>query len=80
MGKVQVVEKTGEIEGKPIKWNVLSIQGFMSGELHTLELKLMKTEATLARMLLGSNESGGEVKTKEGGEVDVTKKEASWLD
>lgn len=53
---IKVVNKTGEIDGKPITWNVLAITSFIGGDFQTLELKLNKTEALLANMLLGSNE------------------------
>lgn len=54
MAVVKVEEKTGEIDGKPIKWNVLAITGYMDDDFQTLELKLSKTEAMLARLLLNS--------------------------
>lgn len=56
MAKVQVTSKQADIDGKPIQWNVLSIIGYAGGELQTLELKLSKTEAMLARILLSNDE------------------------
>lgn len=56
MGYVTVTPKTGEIDGKPIKWQVLSISGSIDGIENTLELKLNKTEAMLAKLLLNSDE------------------------
>lgn len=57
MARVNVLEKTGEIDGKPIKWNVLQVTGSLDGLAHTLELKLSKTEAMLAKILLTSDEN-----------------------
>lgn len=55
--QVTVVHKTAEIDGKPIKWNVLAITSYIGGDFQTLELKLNKTEALLCNMLLGSDEN-----------------------
>jgi len=55
--QVKVVIKNSEIDGKPITWNVLAITSYIGGDFQTLELKLSKTEALLANMLLGSDES-----------------------
>lgn len=65
---VKVVEKNSEIDGKPIKWQVLSIIGFLSGDYQTLELKLTKTEAMLAKLLLSSDESKPVVETRKSNE------------
>lgn len=73
MAVVKVIEKNSEIDGRPITWNVLSITGFMQGDIQTLELKLSKTEAMLANLLLKSDENKPEVHTKAGGNVEVTK-------
>jgi len=53
---VKVIVKNSDIDGKPITWNVLAITSYIGGDFQTLELKLTKTEALLANMLLGSNE------------------------
>lgn len=53
MKNVQVIQKSGEIDGKPINWQVLAITGTIDGMPNTLELKLNKTEAMLAKILLG---------------------------
>jgi hypothetical protein len=57
MTRVNVLLKNGDIDGKPITWNVLQINGTLSGQENTLELKLNKTEAMLARILLASDEN-----------------------
>lgn len=54
MAVVKVETKNGDIDGKPITWNVLAITGYMDDDFQTLELKLTKTEAMLARILLNS--------------------------
>lgn len=56
MTNVSVVEKNAEIDGKPIRWTVLAIVGSIGGETQTLELKVNKTEAMLAKLLLNSKE------------------------
>lgn len=53
MSSVSVVTKTGNIDGKAITWTVLAIKGVIDGEENTLEIKLLKTEAMLAKILLG---------------------------
>lgn len=73
MAVVKVVEKTGEIDGKPINWNVLAITGYMHDDYQTLELKLSKTEAMLARLLLNSE---GDVPTTNSGPANAEEKEA----
>lgn len=74
MSKVYVTDKSGEIDGKPIKWVVLSISGTISGVTQTLELKMNKTEAMLARILLASNEDLKVYPSTEHGDVNVSKK------
>jgi len=64
MAVTQVVVKNSEIDGKPITWNVLAITGFIGGEFQTLELKLSKTEALLANMILKSSEAPNTVARK----------------
>jgi len=71
MAHVNVLLKKSEIDGKPIEWNVLQVTGTLDGLAHTLELKLSKTEAMLAKILLTSEEnpttstySNGNVGTK----------------
>lgn len=73
MAKVTVIDKQGEIDGRPIKWTVLSIIGSLDGKTHTLELKLNKTESMLARILLDSKENLSVVNGGQGGNVNVTK-------
>lgn len=53
MSAVNVVTKRSEIDGKPIMWTVLAITGKIDGIENTLEIKLAKTEAMLAKILLG---------------------------
>lgn len=86
MANVQVLEKKAEIDGRPVNWKVLGITGYINGEFQTLEVKLNKTEAMLANMLLKSDENP-EVHTSKGGSVDVKKSRdtepeivESWLD
>lgn len=57
MALVQVIKKSGDIDGKPINWQVLAISGTIDGITQTLELKVNKTEAMLANLLLNSKES-----------------------
>lgn len=52
MAVTKVVENNSEIDGKPIKWFTLEITGYVESEFETLSLKLSKTEAMLARLLL----------------------------
>lgn len=77
MAVVKVVHKEAVIDDKPIKWNVLAITGYLGGDFQTLELKLSKTEAMLAGMLLNSDEEKPTVVTRkatEGEKVNVTVK------
>ena len=57
MAHVNVLLRKGEIDGKAIEWQVLQVTGTLDGLSHTLELKLSKTEAMLARILLASSEN-----------------------
>lgn len=65
---VKVVKKESEIDGKPISWNVLSIVGYLAGDYQTLEVKLDRTQAMLAGMLLASDETPGESKARSANE------------
>jgi len=57
MTAVQVVKKSfTNDEGRTIPYQVLAIIGTVQGSTHTLEVKLNKTEAMLAEMLLTSKE------------------------
>jgi len=69
MAVIKVIKKNAEIDGKPIEWNVLAITSYLGGDFQTLELKLTKTEAMLAGMLLSAEEST--VTTSKGGEVNI---------
>lgn len=71
MALVQVLEKTGDIDGKFIKWQVLSITGYLEGLPYTLEVKVDKTQAMLAKMLLSTKETSLDVKVTTGGDVAV---------
>ena len=74
MSYVTVETKHSEIDGKPISWNVLQIGGTIDGITNTLELKLSKTEAMLARLLLNSNESLQTVNGNKGENIIVSRK------
>lgn len=56
MANVTVVEKSGEIDGRTVKWKRLVIQGWLSGELRELEIAINKEQALLADMILNSEE------------------------
>jgi len=64
MSVVKVVSKSSEIDGKPIVWSVLSITGYMQDDFQTLELKLSKTEAMLAKLLLATEGSTPSVEAR----------------
>jgi len=64
MAVVKVVKKESEIDGKPISWNVLSIVGYLAGDYQELEVKLDRTQAMLAGMLLESDETPGTVESR----------------
>ena len=59
MSNVAVIEKTGEIDGKPIKWSVLAISGTLDGQPYTLEIKankiVTKNDLIFAKILLGNS-------------------------
>lgn len=61
---VKVVKKESEIDGKPISWNVLDITGYLAGNYQTLEIKLDRTQAMLAGMLLESDEAPGQSESR----------------
>jgi len=57
MAVVKIIEHQFQNEaGQPVKYERLAIIGYVSGEVHTLELKLEKSEILLAKMLLNSEE------------------------
>lgn len=64
MPVIKVVKKNSEIDGKPIEWNVLAITGYLGGDYQTLELKLSKTEAMLANMLLETSDKAPETTSR----------------
>lgn len=71
MATVQVTAKTGNIDGQTINWNVLSIVGYAGGEIQTLELKLNKTEAMLARILLSGDEEKPTQSSRQANEAEI---------
>jgi hypothetical protein len=73
MAVTKVLEKNSEIDGKPIKWQVLAITGYIGGDFQTLELKLTKTEAMLAGLLLNSSEELSVVNGGKGEDVQVNR-------
>lgn len=57
MATVKVLQKNFVNEaGENVPYERLAIIGYVSGEIHTLELKLSSSELMLAKMLLSSNE------------------------
>lgn len=58
MALTQVIKKTftDPNTGQPIEYERLAIIGVLSGETHTLELKLGSSDLKLAKILLSSNE------------------------
>jgi len=70
MSSVTVVVKTGNIDGKAITWTVLAIKGTIDGVENTLEIKLQKTEAMLAKILLGQQVVAGMNKDEEDNFLD----------
>lgn len=65
MAQVSVIEQSFEGEdGKPVKYKRLAITGIIDGELHTLELKLSKSELLLAEILLSSKEERPTTQTR----------------
>lgn len=77
MAVTKVVRKTAEIDGKPIKWNVLAITGYLGGDFQTLEIKLDNNQAMLAGMLLDSTENVPEQTSRKANDdesVTVTKR------
>lgn len=57
MAKVFISQHSfNDDNGVPVNYERLSISGYVGGEVHTLELKLEKSELLLAKMLLTSNE------------------------
>jgi hypothetical protein len=73
MAVTKVLNKKSEIDGKPIEWFVLAITGYISGDFQTLELKLTKTEAMLANLLLNSSEELSVVNGGKGEDVQVNR-------
>lgn len=55
-------------KGELIDYERLAIIGYVSGELHTLELKLSSSELMLAKMLLSSNEEKPSTQTRHASE------------
>lgn len=64
MAVIKVEKKNAEIDGKPITWNVLSITSYLAGDYQTLEVKLDRTQAMLAGMLLESDETAGTTESR----------------
>jgi len=78
MAVVKVEKKSAEIDGRPITWNVLSITGYLAGDFQTLEVKLDRTQAMLAGMLLASDENAPTVHSGGKGEkIDVKRKSST---
>lgn len=70
--------------GNQVKYKRLVIQGYLNGNLETIELPISKDQALIYKAMQGQ---GPEVTTKSGGYVDIEKKPASneepqgsWLD
>jgi len=76
---VRVEKKSAEIDGKPITWNVLQIIGYLGGDFQTLELKMSKTEAMLAGMLLAADEevTSHRASKDEGSKIEVKRRSIS---
>lgn len=72
MASVSVQDRTATIDGNLVKYKRLVIGAYVNGEPFTLELKINATEATMAKMLLASNENY-DVTVKSGGNVDIEK-------
>lgn len=65
MSVVQVIKKVFVNEaGESVPYERLSITGYVSGEIHTLELKITNSEMLLAKILLSSEENKPSVKTR----------------
>jgi len=81
MAQVKIITKEfTDDQGKVVQYERLAIIGYVSGEIHTLELKLNSSETLLAKMLLSSNEEKPTVVTTKGGQVEVTKTTKTILD
>jgi len=59
MAKVAIVQMEPFLndKGEEVNYQRLCISGYVGGELHTLEIKLEKSELLLAKMLLSSTEN-----------------------
>lgn len=54
--KVMQMEPFLNDKGEQVNYERLCISGYIGGEIHTLEIKLEKSELLLAKMLLSSSE------------------------
>lgn len=71
--------------GNQVKYKRLVIQGYLNGNLETIELPISKEQALIYRAMSSDRP---EVTTRQGGAVDTTRKPAeasneesgSWLD
>jgi len=89
VAKVQIIEKTfnDTATGRPVTYKRLAIMGYVSGTIHTLELKLEPSELLLAEIILSSNEEKPEqgIRKPDSDELaefqeGITSKKTGWLD
>ena len=73
MAVVKIVqhEFTDRETNKITPYERLAIIGYVGGEIHTLELRLEKSELLLAKMLLTSKEEEPETTSRKANELEI---------